>query len=317
MDKQPQTLLEAVAYFSDPEVAHRHFVAIRWPHGMACPRMGCGSADVLTLGSRNRFRCKECKRDFTAKVGTIFEDSALPLTKWLPCVWLIANAKNGISSCEVSRALGVTQKTAWFMLHRVRVAFNLGSDAPLSGMVEADETYVGGLVKNMHPRKRLNSRPGVHDKVPVMGMIERKGRVRAFVVPSIGAQTLQGNIRKHVAKGSTLYTDGAPAYRGLSNEYAHYVIDHAYEYVRGHVHTNSIENFWALLKRSIKGTYIRPDGQHLDAYIAEQVFRFNERGTNDGARFRTAAKAVDGKRLTYAELIAKNPNRPRRRKATR
>lgn len=314
MDKQPQTLLEAVAYFSDPDRAHQHFVLIRWPNGIACPRMGCGSADIRGLGSRGRWRCKDCGRDFTAKVGTIFEDSPLPLTKWLPAVWLLANAKNGISSCELARSLGVTQKTAWFMLHRLRVAFNLKADEPMTGVVEADETFIGGKLEFKKAYRKGHGMTGHYDKTPVLGMLQRgpkgKSRVRAMAVPDVTAETLWPKLFENVRYDATVTTDAATYYTHLDDRfYRHEIINHAVEYVRGNVHTNNIENFWNLLKRSVKGTYIRPDAHHLDAYVAEQVFRFNVRETNDGGRFRIAAKAVDGKRITYAELRSKNPMR--------
>ncbi|MHB8146274.1 MAG: IS1595 family transposase, partial [Vulcanimicrobiaceae bacterium] len=195
MDKQPQTLLEAVTHFADPDRAHAHFVAIRWPYGIACPRQGCGSADIRDLGSRRRYRCKECKRDFTAKVGTIFEDSHLPLTKWLPAIWLLANAKNGISSMELHRALGVTQKTAWFMLHRLRVAFKLRPDFKLGGVVEADETFVGGKLEFKHQFRKGHGMTGGYDKTPVLGLVERGGQARAWVVPNTKQRTLWSKLQ--------------------------------------------------------------------------------------------------------------------------
>lgn len=319
MDKQqaPSTLLEAVTYFSDPDRAHAHFASVRWPHGIACPRQGCGSADIRALGTRRRWRCKDCGRDFTAKVGTIFEDSPLPLTKWLPCVWLISNAKNGISSCEVARALGVTQKTAWFMLHRVRTALKIAEEKPLEGVVEADETYIGGRLEFKHRKFRKGKYHGMtggYDKTPVLGVVQRKGQARAWVVPNTAKRTLWSKIEANVSPEATLNTDAAPVYANIDEYFArHEVVNHAIdEYVRGSAYTNNVENFWNLLKRTIKGTYICPRPFHLEAYLDEQVFRFNTRKAKDGARFATAAKLVDGKRLTYKELIARNPIRPAR-----
>jgi transposase-like protein len=324
MDKQPKTLLEAVAYFSDTDRADQHFALIRWPNGIACPRMGCGSADIRALGSRRRWRCRDCKRDFTAKVGTIFEDSPLPLTKWLPAVWLLANAKNGISSCELARSVGVTQKTAWFMLHRIRVALNLRADEPMTGVVEADETFIGGHYqadRDHHGRaRRMGPR---HQKTTVLGMVQRstpkrKSRVRAMVVSDTNKSELWPRLFDNIRNDATVTTDAATYYTHLDERfYRHEIINHAIEYVRGNIHTNSIESFWNLLKRSVKGTYIRPEAHHLDAYVAEQVFRFNEREGHDGSRFRVAAKAVDGKRLTYRDLIEKNPARVRLERAPR
>jgi transposase-like protein len=309
----PRTLIEAVRLYADLQVAHDFVVSLRWPNGVACPRMGCGSADVHFIVTRRTWRCNECKRQFSTKVGTIFEDSPLGYDRWLPAIWLITNAKNGISSCEVARALQVTQKTAWFMLHRIRAAMKSGTFEKLVGPVEVDETYVGGLVKSMNQKRKrsLTARgTGVIGKAAVLGMVERntaerKGKIRAFVIPFASARTLQGGIRKHVEPGAEVHTDGFPAYRGIDQDYIHHVIDHAYEYVRENVHTNSIESFFSLLKRTIKGTYIAPRPEHLQAYIEEQVHRFNEREKTDGERFPVVVKQADGIRLTYKALIGK------------
>jgi transposase-like protein len=318
MVNQPTTLLEAVTYFADAQRAHDHFVKVRFPNGVACPRLGCGSASVLHLKSekRPRFRCKDCKRDFTAKVGTIFEDSALSLSKWLPAVWMIANCKNGISSCEVARALGVTQKTAWFMLHRIRVAMSLRSfeKTPLSGEIEADETFVGGRTKATNRTKtgelKLAHGPAT-GKTTVFGMLERgrRSRVRAMVVPDHKRSSLLPHIKANVSPGSFLYTDALRSYRNLGDEYQHAWVDHMIEYVNGTITTNRIENFWACLKRTIKGTYICPRPFHLESYVEEQVFRFNERFGDDADRFFTATRGADGKRLTYTMLKAQNATR--------
>ena len=219
-------------------------------------------------------------------------------------MWLIANAKNGISSYEIHRAIGVTQKTAWFMLHRIRLAMESGSLEKLSGDVECDETFVGGLAKNMHKAKReakIKGRGSV-GKTAVFGALERKGNVRAKVIEKVDRETLHGEIKEQVEKGSKLFTDEWRSYRGLDAEYIHEVINHSIEYVRGHIHTNGIENFWSLLKRTLKGTYVSVEPFHLNRYVAEQTFRFNERKLNDKERFLGVLKAVSGKRLTYDEL---------------
>lgn len=284
MDKRaipiPQTMIEAVRQFADPNRAHDFFAAMRWPKGVACP-LDCGSVRVTYMPKRRRWYCNDCKGQFTAKVGTIFEDSPIGFEKWLPAFWLLASNRNGISSCEVARALLVTQKTAWFMLQRIREAMRDETFERLTGPVEADETYVGGLTRKMSiaRRTRLEMRGGP-SKTPVMGIVERstperKGKVRAWVVPSGEAKHLQGGIERHVAKGSEVHTDGAMAYYDLWRKgYDHQVIDHAFEYVRGHVHTNSIEAFWSVLKRALKGTYIAPRPKHLQRYVEEEVFRF-------------------------------------------
>ena len=303
----PQSLLEAATYFSDPDRALAYFVSVRWPNGVACPRMGCGSAAVQYIRTRRLWRCKECKREFTAKVGTVFEDSPLPLTKWLPAIWLISAARNGISSCEVARALHVTQKTAWFMLHRIRLAMQAESFELLAGEVEADETFIGPKARSIQRYGDTSKKargPGYRKSV-VLGLRERGGKVRAFVVKDTRRGTLLPRVWENVAAGSTVYTDALGSYHDLRDAYIHRVINHAEKYVEGRVHTNSIENFWSVLKRTLGGTYIAPRPQHLDRYLDEQIFRFNERENEDGPRFKIAAKGVDGKRLTYRELTGK------------
>lgn len=304
MAQEPRTLMEAVRYFSDPDVALEHMVELRWPNGVACPT--CGRTDVRYIATRRLWECKEkhARKQFSAKVGTIFEDSALPLDKWFVAIWMVANCKNGISSYEMSRALGITQKSAWHMNHRIRLAMKLGTIEKMEGEVEADEAFVGGNPKNMHAFRRL-SKP-FHTKSPVLGILQRSrgenpSRVDARIIPNTTSRTLHPAIKETVRTGATLYTDKWSGYRGLS-DYAHYMIDHAAEYVNGHIHTNGIENFWSLLKRGIKGTYISVEPFHLQRYIDEQVFRFNERKGNDADRFRAALRRIFGKRLTYREL---------------
>ena len=224
-------------------------------------------------------------------------------------MWLIASAKNGISSYEIHRSLGVTQKTAWFMLHRIRLAMQDGIFTGMSGEVEVDETFIGGKARNMHKGKReaVVKGRGAVGKTVVVGLLERHGpdghsAVQAKVVPNIRRRTLSPEVRSHVAPGSTVITDALASYTGLDGDYIHEVIDHAEEYVRGKVHTNGIENFWSLLKRAIKGTYVSVEPFHLFRYLDEQVFRFNTREQADNERFQKAAKSIWGRRLTYAEL---------------
>ncbi len=305
----PQTLLEAVRVFADKQVAHDYFVALRWPNGMACPRVGCGSADVAKIGSRNAWRCRECNRQFTAKVNTVFEDSPIGFDKWLPAMWMLSADRNGVSSCEVARAIGVTQKTAWFMLHRLRHAMQTETFDRLSGEVEADETYIGGKTRRGTPLAVRIGHKGqkakMDAKTVVMGMRERGGRVRAFVVPNNRRGTLLPRIVEHVEPGATVYTDSLKSYIDVREQYVHHVINHAKAYVEGRVHTNNIENFWSVLKRTLGGTYVAPRPKHLDAYLDEQVFRFNERAGKDGPRFAKALKGADSRRLTYKALVAK------------
>jgi transposase-like protein len=279
--KAPQTLQEAIIYFADADNCLRYMVAHRWPSGVVCPT--CGRTDVTYLAVQKKWQCKSghAKRQFTAKVGTVFEDSVLGLEKWLPAVWIITNAKNGVSSCELARSLGVTQKTAWFMLHRIRLAMQSGSILKLGGKggkeVEADETFIGGKARNMHAgvKQRRITGTGTKDKVAVMGILERGGEVRLSVVPNRRKAVLQGEVRKHVKPGTPLYTDFLLSYEGLHSEFAHKVVDHAVEYVNGRVHTNGLENFWSLLKRGINGTYVSVEPFHLFRYLDEQAFRYN------------------------------------------
>jgi len=290
---------------------------LRWPSGVCCPY--CGTDKVAFISTRKIWQCSKCtkKRQFSVKVGTIFEDSQLPLAKCFCAMWLIANAKNGISSYEIHRALGVTQKTGWFMLHRIRKAMEKGSivNKKIGGVVEVDESYIGGLARNMHVSTKIRrgiTGTGVCGKTAVMGLLERhseKGhsRIIAEVVPGrVNKRALAGRIRKYVVKGSELHTDALQAYRAMSAEYEHKVVDHAERYVNGNVHTNGLENFWSLLKRGIRGTYVSVESFHLFRYLSEQVFRFNERKDDDGGRFQKVASCIFGERLTYAKLIGEN-----------
>ncbi len=299
----PNTLQDAIIYFSDKDVCLKVFASMRWTDGNAvCPN--CEKTETSFLSTRRIWKCKACKKQFSVKVGTIFEDSALGLDKWLIAIWLIANAKNGISSYELHRAIGITQKSAWHVLHRIRFAMQTGSFEKFSGEVEVDETFIGGKAKNMHKDKRekLIQGRGSVGKTAVMGLLERKGRVVAKVIERIDRETLHNEVKANVEKDSNLFTDEWRSYRGLDEQYIHAVINHSIEYVRGNVHTNGIENFWALLKRTIKGTYVSVEPFHLSRYLAEQTFRFNERKGKDKDRFIKTLENVSGKRLTYDEL---------------
>jgi hypothetical protein len=302
----PKTLLEAVNFFSNYENCRQFMIELRWNDGIVlCPR--CRSADVLYMEKARLYFCraKHEKAKFSLKVGTIFEDSPLSLSKWLPAAWLISNCKNGISSYELARALGVTQKSAWHMLHRLREAMT-DETGKLGGgnTVECDETFVGGKVKNMHKSKRpKDGAYGQHGKAVVLGMLERGGRVKAQVVAGRTKQQLNPIMTENVEAGSHIITDELTTYGFLETPYNREVINHAFEYVQGHIHTNGIENFWSLLKRSLGGTYISVEPFHLDAYVAEQVFRYNNRkDADDFARFATCMMGIQGKRLTYQAL---------------
>jgi transposase-like protein len=307
--KEPKTLQEAITYFADPERAFVYAVNWRWPDGVIrCPR--CGHDQHSFIKTRWLWFCKGCKKQFTIKVGTIFEDSAIAIDKWMIATWVVVNCKNGISSHELSRTIGVTQKSAWFMLHRIRVALQDEAARKIggNGPVEVDETYYGGKPKNMHRERRMRSKFG--GKAIIMGLLERDGDVRASVIPNAGRIALHSNIHKHVDAGSTVYTDDWAPYDGIEQRYVHEVIRHAEQYVRGVVHTNGIENFWSLLKRGLGGTYVNVEPFHLFRYVDEQVFRFNNRKDGnrvmtDCERFKIALSQIGGKRLTYNELTGK------------
>jgi transposase-like protein len=304
----PKTLQQAIIFFADADNCLNYLAARRWPNGAVCPT--CGREDVSFLAKQRKWQCKSAhkRRQFSVKVGTIFEDSPLGLDKWLTAIWMVTNCKNGISSYEVGRALDVTQKTAWFMLHRIRLAMQTGTfETKMSGQVEVDETFIGGLARNMHKARREAAITGTggKGKVAVMGLLERNGKVRAKVIANATRETLHAEVRDNVEAGAELFTDGWRAYRGLDAEYVHQVIDHAEKYVDGQIHTNSIENFWSLLKRGIKGTYVSVEPFHLFRYLDEQTFRFNERKGKDSDRFRAVTEQVVGKRLTYEELTGK------------
>ena len=304
----PKTLLQAVRYFSDRQVCHDYMRKLKWPSGtVTCPK--CGGDSCKELASRpGVLKCNKasCQKQFSFKVGTIFEDSPLGLDKWFVAVWAIANCKNGISSHELARAIGVTQKTAWHMLHRIRKAMETDSFHKIDGTVEVDETFVGGKAKNMHKarREKLIEGRGPVGKTAVQGILQRGGEVRTFVVPVADANHLQANVQRNVDRRATVYTDAATAYAGLCWSYLHKTIDHVREFVRDQVHTNGIENFWCLLKRSVKGTYTKVAPFHLHRYASEQEFRYNHRQGNDGSRFDALMQRVIGRRLTYRQLAA-------------
>jgi transposase-like protein len=309
----PETLQQAVVYFSNLDRAQEFLIAMRWPDGVvACPT--CGNKEPSYLSTRRVWKCKNKhpQQQFSIKKGSLFEDSPIGLDKWLTAMWLILNCKNGISSYEVARGLKVSQQTAWFMLHRLRLAMQQGSMEKIGGKVEADETFIGGLARNMHKHKKAQKITGTGGagKELVVGLLDREtGKVRVRHVADRKKGTLQQHVKAHVATGAELYTDELASYTGLDKEYVHNVINHAEEYVRGNVHTNGIENFWSLLKRAIRGTYVSVEPFHLFRYLDEEAFRFNERKDEDGdrGRFITACRALFGKRLMYKQLTGKMP----------
>jgi transposase-like protein len=315
---KPKTLQEAILHFSDEQVCIDAVAAMRWPDGVVCPHADCQGKDPYYLKTQKRWKCRKCRKQFSVKVGSIFEDSAIPLQKWLPAVWLLTSCKNGVSSWEIHRALGITQKSAWFMLHRIRLGmkedYGRGPMNKIGGEnseVEVDETFVGGQKKNMHADKkvRYEAKGGAFGKTVVQGILDRTARqVRASVVPNVKRETLQAEILKNVKYGSRVYTDDAVAYEhGLQWRYVHEFVNKTETYVRDRVHVNGMENFWSLLKRGLRGTYVAVEPFHLDRYIDEQVFRFNnrEKPMDDYARFEKVLGQIAHKRLTYAELTGK------------
>ncbi|MBZ5572047.1 MAG: IS1595 family transposase [Acidobacteriia bacterium] len=312
--EDPKTLQESIVYFSDFDNCQRFIIDLRWADDkVRCPY--CGSEKVTYLANARVWKCyeKHAKAKFSLKVGTIMEDSALGIDKWLTAMWLIVNCKNGISSCEIARDLGITQKSAWHMAHRIRFALHYGSFEKLSGQVEADETFIGGKARNMHlaQRKRRITGTGTKDKTAVMGILERGGKVRTSVLPNRKRHAIQSEVRKHVEAGTALYTDALLSYNGLEGDYAHKVVDHAVQYVDGACHTNGLENFWSLLKRGISGTYVSVEPFHLFRYLDEQAYRFNNRkDMGDFDRFKLAASQIVGKRLMWNEVTGRSGSDP-------
>lgn len=318
--KEPKTLQQAIEYFSDPQRAFDYAVRLRWPDGnVTCTR--CGSPKNSFIKTRRIWFCYGCQKQFTLKVGTIFEDSALGLDKWMIATWMLVNCRNGVSSYEIHRALGITQKSAWFVLQRIRQALQGNSKVKLGGPgseVEVDETYIGGKARNMHKSKKLRlgfgkGMQGGHGKAIVMGILERDGQVSARVIPDRKSPALKAVIDDVVDRGSVVYTDEHTAYPfAISPEYAHKVVNHLEKYVDGAIHTQGIENFWSCLKRGLNGTYVSVEPFHLFRYVDEQAFRFNNRKDENGnkisdaTRFTEAMTRIVGHRLTYAQLTGKS-----------
>jgi transposase-like protein len=313
MDGLPETLQMAILYFSDKVKALEFLTRFRWADGKpTCP--WCGSQENSFVSTRSIWKCKGCKKQFSAKSGTIMEDSPIGLDKWLPAIWMLCGCKNGVSSYEIARDLGISQKSAWFMLHRIRLAMQRGSlEKKLSGHVEADETFIGGKLFNMHLDKQTRLRMGkkrtggFEGKAVVMGLLERHTKqARVKVLPNTRSHHIRGNISTNVEQGSTIYSDSLQSYKSLPKDgYVHEFIDHAESYVRANVHTNGLENFWSLFKRSLKGTYVSVEPYHLQAYADEQCFRFNNREYQDADRFVQVLSQIAGRRLTFAELTGK------------
>jgi transposase-like protein len=312
----PKTLQQAIQYFADEQVCIDAVASMRWPDGPECPH--CDAKQPYYLATQKRWKCRSCRKQFSVKVGTIFEDSPISLCKWLPALWLLVNAKNGVSSYELHRALGITQKSAWFVLHRLRLVMRHQTIRKMGGgkdggPVEIDETFIGGQKKFMHTEKKIRyqTKGGAQGKTIVMGFLDRELRqVRATVIPNVKRETLQSEVLNMVDRGTEIHTDDAIGYDGLRAQYIHEVVNKMQGYVRGNVHVQGIENFWSLLKRTLKGTYVAVEPFHMERYLDEQIFRFNNRGTkdnpiNDADRFVAALAQVSGRRVTFRELTGK------------
>jgi transposase-like protein len=334
----PATLTEAVRYYADEQVCIDTVASLRWPEGKpVCPKCDTQEAERrhYWLQKQKRWKCYACRKQFSVKVNSLFEDSPLGLDKWLIALWMLCNCKNGVSSHEIARELGIAQKSAWHLLHRLRSALQSPDAAPLGSaggnVVELDEAFIGGEPKNKHLSQRqkgkyIKDESGITyrnpdfkskagrgtDKVAVFGILDREARkVRAQVIPAVKREVLMDAIIANVEKGSTVYTDGLAAYDSLLlSGFMHQFVNHTTEYVRGEVHTNGIENFWSLLKRGLKGTYISVEPFHLHRYIDEQAFRYEHRATKDtpytnADRFAIALMQIAGKRLTWKDLTGK------------
>jgi transposase-like protein len=301
--QQFETLLQMMKAIPDEQTAIDHFTAIRWRDGAFCPH--CGSTKVYHFSDQRTHKCGDCRKRFSIKVGTIFEDSKIEMRSWMMAIWLITSHKKGIASTALAKDIGVTQKTAWFMLHRLRFAARTQSfNRPLDGEVEVDETYVGGKASNRHKGDPKNG-PGTSGKTAVIGAIQRGGKAVATVIRRPDTPTLDRFVHEFVAPTATLVsTDEHAGYRLLGRTYAHSVVRHsAGEYRLGDCHTNSIEGFWSLLKRQIIGIHHFVTPKHLNRYVAEVTWRFNLRDIGEGDRVNALLDQVSG-RLTYKELIA-------------
>ena len=300
-----KTLMEFTDYFCDEETCVKHFTESRFRNGEYCPH--CHHDKIYLCANGKRYHCAKCKQDFTIRTKTVFGDSKLPLRKWYMAVYLLSTSSKGISSVQLAKQIGVTQKTGWFIDHRIRKAMKQNK-GQLFGKIEADETFIGGLSKNMHAKQRKAAIRGTggKGKTPVFGMKSRTGEVRAKVVPSVGMVDLHREIKNNVAQGATLYTDRWVGYRGLKAEFNHATVDHmAKQYVNGDCHTNGIESFWALFKRGYHGIYHHMSKKHLQRYVNEFTFRLNRRTESMQTIFSDVMQKIsESSKLPYKELTA-------------
>jgi len=298
------SLFDLMEAFPNEQACLDHLRSIRWRDSEFCPH--CSSNKIYHFSDRKTFKCGDCRDRFSIKVGTIFADTKLPLRKWFMAIWMITNRPKGIASVTLAKDLKITQKSAWFMLHRLRHAARTNSfNAPLKGEIEADTTFVGGTEKNKHADKRTPGSQGGANKAIVLGIVERDGELRAVHVPDAKAKTLQGEVLKNVAKGAAVLTDEDRSFLGLDRDYTHLSVNHAQgEYVRlgGFVHTNTAESVWALLKRQIFGIHHWVSPKHLNRYVSEMTWRFNRRDMGTARRMNDIFTCVEG-RLTYKTLI--------------
>ena len=304
MLKSFNTLIELMEAFPDDQSAIDHFTAIRWKNGAFCPH--CKSTKIYHFADQRNHKCGDCRKRFSIRVGTIFEDSKLSLRKWMLAIWLITSHKKGIASTQLAKDIGVTQKTAWFINHRLRYEIKTQSfNRKLKGEVESDETYVGGKEKNKHAWQRTGGKQGGKGKAAVLGILERNGELRTGVTPNLSAKSVQTVIRDNVETGANMMTDEHGSFVGLAKDFNHHRVNHsAGEYVRHYIlHTNGIESVWALFKRQIIGTHHFLSSKYLNAYLGEMTWRFNLRGIDEGQRVNALLSQTSG-RLTYKALTA-------------